>query len=107
MAAPSPPTNVTLANVSTTSVLVEWSNPIYPNGIVDFFHILIFDGESGAREAMNIIPASNTAVKQYTANYSALKPAWEYRIDIAAQTEIIGNSSSITVKTLGGMHAHE
>jgi hypothetical protein len=98
--APSPPTNLTLANVSTSSVLVEWSNPIYPNGVVDFFCIFLFDGESGT--LLDGLATSNTPQDHFVL-FSGLKPAYEYRIDVAAHTSSIGKSSSITICTQGSM----
>ena len=91
--APSAPFNVSLTNATTNSVTVEWNKPVYPNGIIHFFIVSLSDGD--------IMFTSNTTDQRAT--FSNLSPVWMYTVIVSAYTNTLGNSSSITVWTLGGL----
>ena len=99
ISAPSAPGNVYLTNVTTNSITVEWSQPVYPNGGVDLFVIVLIDNNSRA-EVDNATILANAS--NQTVTFSQLLPAWLYTISVAAYTNTLGNSSTVTVLTQGG-----
>ena len=99
ISAPSAPGNVSLTNVTTNSITVEWSRPVYPNGVVDLFVIVLIDNNSHAEVDSAMTPA---IASNQTVTFSGLLPVWPYTIGVAAYTNTLGNSSTVTVLTQGG-----
>ena len=97
--APSAPLNLTLRRVTTNSITVEWSQPVYPNGIVDSFVIVLTEDFSHA-EVDRVTTAGNAS--DHLVTFSGLLSVWSYTIHVAAHTNALGDNATITVHTLGG-----
>ena len=97
--APSAPLNLTLRRVTTNNITVEWSQPVYPNGIVDSFVIVLTEDVSHA-EVDRVTTAGNAS--NHLVTFSGLLSVWPYTIHVAAHTNALGDNATITVHTLGG-----
>ena len=89
--------------MTTNNITVEWSQPVYPNGIVDSFVIVITDDISHA-EVDHVMTSGNAS--NHLATFSGLLSVWPYTIHVAAYTNSLGNSSTITATTYGGTDVH-
>ena len=85
--------------MTTNSITVEWSQPVYPNGIVDLFVIVLTDDIIHA-EVGRLTTAGNAS--DHLVTFSGLLSVWSYTIHAAAHTNALGDNATINVYTLGG-----
>ena len=76
---------------------VEWSQPVFPNGIVDFYVVSFCNGS---------IPIETKGTNDHSYTLQGLLPAWQYAVTVKAHTNSYGNISKLTAVTLGGVYVY-
>ena len=103
IAAPeTPPVNCEATAIDSTTIMITWSPPVMPNGIITNYNVSYVPGQSLSTADYstdgNVIGSNDT-----TYNLSSLRVATNYSITIAAHT-IVGigpySSDNCTVQTM-------
>lgn len=102
--APGPPENITLLNITSDSVSVQWSYPWLANGVVRSFLVSIEETEQFEEEnCCQIYPLNEVTItdelEHYTTEVTGLHAASTYVVSISAKTVAFGPSQTITIHT--------
>ena len=81
--APSPPTNVSAISLSSDTILVEWNEPLQPNGIVRYYVITVYESDSSL--ARNWTQENSTSVDR-SRTIGQLEPFTNYSVIVQAVT---------------------
>ena len=89
---PSAPRNLTVIEIASTYVIISWSAPEFPNGVVRNYIVTVT--ERGGHFMQN------TVIADTSANLTNLRPFVHYWLVVFAETIEIGDSSTnITFRT--------
>ena len=89
---PSAPRNLTVLEIASTYVIISWSAPEFPNGVVRNYTVTLT--ERGGHFMQN------TVIADTSANITNLSPFVHYWLVVFAETIEIGDSSAnITFRT--------
>lgn len=86
--APSPPTNISITNITSTSALLQWSPPTFPNGMIQLYTVSVTSDLAGTR-----LLNSTTAQQDFL--LESLLPFTEYSVVIYASNSIMGELSGV------------
>ena len=90
--------NVTSVTVFGTSISLMWLPPVFPNGFLLSYRLMITSNTSGNVETQNVtVPAS---VLSFT--FTDLEPITEYTIQIQAVNNFGGGEYALVVAQTGG-----
>lgn len=90
--APSVPTNVSIVEIASTYVLIIWSPPEFPNGLIRRYIVSLTDSRGDL--------ILNTTSTETSANVTGLNPFTQYGVVVSAETVEVGEAtSSITFRT--------
>lgn len=85
---PSPPTNIVITNITSTSALVRWSAPTFPNGEILLYSISIMDESSDVR-------LLNSTIAEIDLLLDSLRPFTEYSVTLYAMNSVMGEVSEL------------
>ena len=92
--APSSPTNVSAISLSSDTILVEWNEPLEPNGIVRYYVITVY--ESDYSLARNRTQENSTSADR-SRTIGRLQPFTQYSVIVQAVTVEPGSESEVAV----------
>ena len=96
-AASTAPLNFLATDVTSSGFNLEWNPPRSPNGIIDFYQVVLFTENSLDLPALNAVNVSSTSY-----NFTDLAPFTGYSVQVCAYTVGCGDVATLTVTTLGG-----
>ena len=99
-AAPSAPFNLTFppGGVLNDSVMLVWSSPLHPNGVIQFYEV-----QGASYDSLIIVNATDNTT---TAVISDLTPGTQYNFSVRAFTVYFGPfSAQLSVHTADGENA--
>ena len=91
--APSP-TNVSAISLSSDTILVEWNEPLEPNGIVRYYVITVYESDSSL--ASNRIQENSTSADR-SRTIGRLEPFTNYSVIVQAVIVEPGSESEVAV----------
>ena len=100
---PSRPQNITVTNKTSTSLTVEWSPSLTPNGVILNYQVSYVGLESvnPVPDSFETVKTLNLSGKTYTVDVAGLSPHSLYNISVKAFTSVGGGEeSTVTVRTL-------
>ena len=91
--APTAPRNVTLQEISSTHAVIRWTEPEFPNGVVQRYTLSLTNADDGTER--------NITANQLSINVTGLVPFTQYWIVVFAETVAVGDgSSNFSIQTL-------
>ena len=97
--APSSPTNVSAISLSSDTILVEWNEPLEPNGIVRYYVITVYESDSSL--ASNRTQENSTSADR-SRTIGRLEPFTNYSIIVQAVIVEPRSESEVAVVSLVG-----
>ena len=92
--APSSPTSVSAISLSSNTILVEWNEPLEPNGIVRYYIITVYESDSSL--ASNGTQENSTSANR-SLTIGRLEPFTNYSVIVQAVTVESGSESEVAV----------
>ena len=99
---PSSPLNLTITNKTSTSLTVEWSPPLTPNGVILSYQVSYVGLEpvNPVPDSFETISTLNTNGTTLTVEVAALSPYSRYSLSVKAFTSVGGGEeTTVTLRT--------